>query len=95
MARRTSASIRELPLPLLSQDEWKALTNAFELTARQCDIVKQLLRAKQDKQIAAELGVSTATVRTHLRYLYAKLDVSDRTELVIRVFAVARKHSGR
>jgi len=35
-------------------------------------------------EIANELGVSTSTVKTHMRQIYAKLDAHTRTEAVER-----------
>ena len=39
-------------------------------------------------EIAAELSVSTSTVKTHLRNLYAKLDAHSRAEAVESARAV-------
>jgi DNA-binding NarL/FixJ family response regulator len=35
------------------------------------------------KQIAAELGLSTSTVRTHLHNVYGKLGAMDRAQAVL------------
>ena len=36
-----------------------------------------------DKQISQQLGMSVATVRTHMSRLFAKFDVKDRIELIL------------
>lgn len=46
-----------------------------------------------NKQIAANLGVSVGTVRTHLYHAFVKLDVSNRTAAVLRYLALPRNHS--
>ncbi|OHB65581.1 MAG: hypothetical protein A2Y76_12285 [Planctomycetes bacterium RBG_13_60_9] len=45
-----------------------------------------------DKQIARAMGISITTVRTHMSRLFRKFDLSDRTELVLHVFACLRQH---
>lgn len=52
------------------------------LTQREREILALLADGFGNKQIAARLGISTNTVKTHLELLFEKLDVSTRTEAV-------------
>jgi DNA-binding CsgD family transcriptional regulator len=52
------------------------------LTRREREILALLADGFGNKQIAARLGISTNTVKTHLELLFDKLDVSTRTEAV-------------
>jgi DNA-binding NarL/FixJ family response regulator len=52
------------------------------LTARELDVLALLARGVMYKQIARELSVGRATVRTHLHNIYRKLDVRDRAQAV-------------
>jgi putative nucleotidyltransferase with HDIG domain len=54
------------------------------LSTRQTVIVRMLAEGKVYKVIAAELGLSTSTVRTHLHNVYSKLGVDDRAQAVLR-----------
>lgn len=52
------------------------------LTQREYQILELLANGLGNKQIAARLGISTNTVKTHLELLFDKLDVSSRAEAV-------------
>jgi DNA-binding CsgD family transcriptional regulator len=52
------------------------------LTRREREVLALLADGFGNKQIAARLGISTNTVKTHLELLFEKLDVSTRTEAV-------------
>jgi two-component system nitrate/nitrite response regulator NarL len=52
------------------------------LTARESEILERLATGASAPDIAAGLHLSTATVKTHLRNLYDKLDVGDRAAAV-------------
>lgn len=51
------------------------------VTEREQDILKLLIQGKTNKQIAAELAISSHTVRDHVSALLHKRGVNTRTEL--------------
>ncbi len=77
------------PFPM-SEAVWQEIANRLALSPQQIRIVELLLRNKQDKEIAAELGLSFPTVRTYLRRIFDRVGVKDRMGLVLHVFAIAQ-----
>ena len=61
------------------------------LTPRQVEVLRLLEQGRSTKQIAAELHLSTETVRNHIRRLFRALGVNSRLEAV----AAARSASER
>ena len=53
---------------------------AQELTPRETDVLEQIVQGRSNKEIATELSVSEATVKTHINSLLGKLGVTDRTQ---------------
>ncbi|MBO6934419.1 MAG: helix-turn-helix transcriptional regulator [Deltaproteobacteria bacterium] len=51
------------------------------LTKRQTEVARLAARSLSDREIAKELGLSPHTVHTHLRNIFARLDISSREEL--------------
>ena len=51
-----------------------------ELTPREADVLEQIVNGKSNKEIATELAISEATVKTHINSLLSKLGVTDRTQ---------------
>lgn len=60
------------------------LRDGTRLTKREREILDELARGMPDKEIAAALGISTATVKNHLYRTYKKLAVRSRTEAVVK-----------
>jgi len=61
-----------------------------ELTARELDVCVRLLQGLTQDGIAADLGLSTATVKTYRNRAFARLGIHFRNELFARVM---RTHS--
>ncbi|MFC0623108.1 response regulator transcription factor [Kribbella deserti] len=56
------------------------------LTERERDVVGAIVQGLSNEEIAAELFLSRATVKTYLSRLFTKLGVRDRTQLVILAY---------
>jgi DNA-binding NarL/FixJ family response regulator len=52
------------------------------LTGRELDVLMLLSRGKSNKEIGANLYISETTVKSHLRSIFAKLNVLSRTEAI-------------
>jgi len=76
---------------IFSETQWEELLEELSLSPRQAQVVKCLFSGHSDKQIALELRLSKATVRTHMERLFGKLGVQDRTDLVLHVFRCFRQ----
>ena len=53
------------------------------LTEREQEIVEWVIQGMTNKEIAAQLGISDKTVKTHLSNIFSKLKVSRRLELLL------------
>ncbi|UCD51651.1 MAG: response regulator transcription factor [Phycisphaerales bacterium] len=76
---------------VFSGGEWLRLRDDLALPPRQAAVVEQLFLGHSDKQIAYELNMSVATVRTHMRRLFSRFHVEDRCGLVVEVFTYFRR----
>jgi DNA-binding NarL/FixJ family response regulator len=50
-----------------------------DLTARELRVLERIVAGRANKEIAADLAISEATVKTHINNLLSKLGVNDRT----------------
>lgn len=52
------------------------------LSAREIDVLQRVAAGKANKIIAWELSLSEDTIKAHMRSIFSKLDVADRTQAV-------------
>ena len=55
------------------------------LTARERQVAEAIARGLSNRQIAAEFGISTETVKRHLASIYSKLALPGRVALAIHI----------
>ena len=61
------------------------MVQPIPLSNREQEVVQLVLEGKSNKQIAASLAISVSTVEFHLKNIYAKQQVSSRTELILKM----------
>jgi DNA-binding NarL/FixJ family response regulator len=86
-ARRLLDYVASQPfLPALRHDVLgRAAVSLRSLSARETQVLHCLAQGLSNKEIAATLGLSVGTVKTHLRHIFRKLGVSDRTSAAVAV----------
>ena len=72
----------------LSGDAGHSAAPADILTRRELQIVMLVAEGRVNKQIADQLKISEWTVSTHLRRIFAKMDVDSRAAMVHRCSAL-------
>ena len=60
----------------------QVIRNQYRLSAREAEVAELVARGNTVARIAEELVVSENTIRTHMRRLYAKLDIHKKQELL-------------
>lgn len=60
-------------------------------TERELQVISPLLEGKSTKQIALQLGIVTRSVEVHLTHIYEKLDVSSRSEAIVKLIHLFEK----
>lgn len=76
-------SLNTVYLPRRHQER-QSFEQQYQLTERELDVLELLISGANNKQIAAELNLGLATIKTHLHHIFQKTDVQSRAELVSR-----------
>jgi DNA-binding NarL/FixJ family response regulator len=78
VARRVIHRVAQQPTPELADQ-----AKLDELTPREREVLELIARGLSNREIATELVVEEATIRSHVRRILMKLELRDRVQIVI------------
>jgi len=79
--RRVARGGRYLPQQLAKTLDMRNPNS--DLTAREREVLAQVVKGHTNKEIGTELGITEATVKRHMGAILSRLEVTDRTQAVI------------
>ena len=78
-----TASIATQVLKMFSQSTNPG-SSSYNLSDREKEVLQSLVDGNSYKMVAAEMGISVDTVRSHIRNIYDKLHVNSKSEAVAK-----------
>jgi DNA-binding NarL/FixJ family response regulator len=75
--------------------DWQRVGTQLGVTPRELVVLRSLFDGDSEKEIAARLSISPATVHTHLERLHRKFCVQNRAQLLRTTFDALRAGSSR
>ena len=88
--RKVHAGKRFLPAPVA--ESLAARTPNSDLSPREREVLSLIVHGKSNKDIAASLKITEATVKCHVSVILERLGVSDRTQAVIAALQRGLEH---
>ncbi len=76
--RSVHAGKRRIPAPIAERLADRVAGS--DLTVRELEVLKLIVRGRSNKEIANDLSISEATVKSHVNSILGKLGVTDRTQ---------------
>lgn len=84
----------ETPLPAAVAQRLASRLSRPNLTRREHDMLRMIIRGRSNKEIGLELGITEDTVKGHLKNLFVKLGVKDRTQAAVAALEQGIVHLG-
>ena len=88
--RRVQSGSRFLPSPVAQS--LAARTPNSDLSPREREVLSLMVHGKSNKEIGATLGITEATVKSHVSVILERLGVTDRTQAVITALQRGLEH---
>lgn len=70
-------------IPTVIAEKLAQRVGSEELTSREVEVLERIVAGRANKEIASDLHISEATVKSHVNSLLGKLGASDRTQAAV------------
>ena len=87
-ASRADESAPDINLSALQASALMACVEGYALTSREKQIVLMVLHGMSNKEIASSISIAEQTVKDHLKHVYGKTGVHQRTALCAKLLGI-------
>ncbi len=78
----SSVNVR-LPVHILDDKQWLFIRKSFRMSPRELIVAKFVCGGLSNEEIATQLGIKTATIKTHLRNIYRRIRVQRKLDMLL------------
>ena len=69
---------------LLNDQQWAYLQRRHRLTPRERQIAERVCKGRRNEDIAKDLGITSGTVKTHIRNIYRKTNLRNKISILLQ-----------
>ena len=80
---------------LLDDKDWLCVQRQYHLTNRELQVAKLVCRGFNNKDITAELKITSGTVKTHIRNIYRRVRIKNKIQMVLKFVDIATKFTAK
>jgi DNA-binding CsgD family transcriptional regulator len=83
-----------LPVRIMDDNQWIFIRKSFRMSPRELIVAKFVCGGLSNKEIASQLGIKAATIKTHLRNIYRRIRVQRKLDMLLTFLDQSAKYSG-
>jgi len=71
-------------IQLLNENQWFFIRKRFRMSPRELEVARLVCRGLTNEEISQKLGISSETVKTHLRNVYRRIHVQRKLDMLLK-----------
>jgi DNA-binding CsgD family transcriptional regulator len=78
---------------IMDDNQWLFVRKSFRMSSREMDVAKLVCLGFSNEEIASQLGIKIATVKTHLRNVYRRIRVQRKLDMLLTFLEQGGKYT--